>query len=100
MVDTDITEAEERNIELFFNELDNYIKNNILNEYVAYFFYELNKYNFSSLGNTPIKNYINSAIESFTNLNAKDVDLVKVKQILKEKYCLVLIEEPFSLKEI
>ena len=67
MVDTDITEAEERNIELFFNELDN---------------------------------YINSAIESFTNLNAKDVDLVKVKQILKEKYNLVLIEEPFSLKEI
>lgn len=100
MVDTDITEAEERNIELFFYELDNYIKNNILNEYVAYFFYELHKYNFSSLGNTPIKNYINSAIESFTNLNAKDVDLVKVKQILKEKYNLVLIEEPFSLKEI
>ena len=47
-----------------------------------------------------VKNYINSAIESFTNLNAKDVDLVKVKQILKEKYSLVLIEEPFSLKEI
>ena len=46
MVDTDITEAEERNIELFFNELDNYIKNNILNEYVAYFFYVINISNF------------------------------------------------------
>ena len=100
MVDTDITEDEERNIELFFNELDNYIKNNILNEYVAYFFYELHKYNFSSLGNTAIKNYINSAIESFCNLNTKEIDLVKVKLILKEEYNLVLIEEPFSLKEI
>ena len=67
MVDTDITEDEERNIELFFNELDN---------------------------------YINSAIESFCNLNTKDIDLVKVKLILKEEYNLVLIEEPFSLKEI
>ena len=100
MVDTDFIDAEERNIELFFNELDNYIKNNILNEYVAYFFYLLHKYNFSSLGNTPINNYINSAMESFCNLNAEDIDLVKVKQILKEKYNLVLIEEPFSLKEI
>jgi len=99
-LDNDFTEEEDIKIGKFFDEVRNFIKDDFLEEYVAFYIYKLYEYQFPSLYRTPFRHHINSAMENFTSLTYKDIDFIKVKEILKEKYNLIFNEEPFTLQEL
>lgn len=90
--DNDISDEEFDNIVIpFENTINLYIKEKILNEFVAYFIAE--GYNFSSIWNENVDNIINTACEYLTNFNNKDCNKKIIKEILIKKYKLKIIDE-------
>lgn len=69
--------------------LDNYLENKMY-DYVA--FYLAKGYELSALWENKLTNHINSAIDTFSAIQFKNnFDYDRLKQILKEKYSLVIV---------
>ena len=100
--DDELSEEELIKLDMMYDELNDLLKIDFLQEYVALFIQCLHKYKFLEAKTTSLRRHVNSAIDAFNNANYDDVDFEKVKKILKEKYNLELIrEEPYlELKEI
>ena len=88
----DITEESYLDIVIPFNkQIANFIVDSFLNEFVAFYFYK--GYNESAIWNEPVDDIINTACESFVNISKDDCDLKLIKEILKEKYKLEIIND-------
>ena len=82
------------------DDLLNYIKEQYLNDFMAYYLYSYNKCEIKVLTGSLFQQ-VNTAIETFAQLTYEDVDIDKVKSILKEKYNLkIKNEEKIELEEI
>lgn len=79
--------------------LDNYLENKMY-DYVA--FYLAKGYELSALWENKLTNHINSAIDTFSAIQFKNkFDYDRLKQILKEKYSLVIVNnETTTIKNI
>ena len=82
------------------NLIHNYIKNNIINEFVAYDFYI--RYKNNVIWNEPVNNIINSLVDDIIELTkSEDVNIDIVKEILLNKYKIKIVSEiPLYIKEI
>jgi len=101
-LDDEVSEEELIKLDMMYDELSEFLKNEFLQEYVALYIQCLYKYEFLEAKTTSLRRYVNSAIDAFNNASYEDVDFDNVKKILKEKYYLDLIrEEPYlELKEL
>ena len=101
-LDDDYSEEEMIKLDMMYDDLNKFLKTNFLQEYVALYLMCLYKYDFLDEKTTDLVRHINSAIDTFNNVKYNDVNFRKVKQILKQKYNLIIVkEEPYlELKEI
>ena len=84
----------------FVLDCERYIEKNVAAPYIA--FYLAIGYELDTLGISSLRQHFNSAADVF-NSDFENVDKViaDIKQILKEKYKLEIVEEnPLKLKEI
>ncbi len=91
---------DEINQNKFVLDCERFIEENIAAPYIA--FYLARGYELDILGISSLKQHFNSAADVF-NSDFENIDKViaDMKQILKEKYKLEIIEEnPLKLKEI
>lgn len=84
----------------FILECNRFIKDNIAAPYIA--FYLARGYSLDTLGVASLRQHFNSAADVFnSNFENTDKIIADIKQILKEKYLLEIVEEsPLKLKEI
>ena len=91
---------DEINQNKFVLDCERYIEENVAAPYIA--FYLARGYSLDVLGTSSFKQHFNSAADVF-NIYIENTDKVitDIKQILKEKYKLEIVEEnPLKLKEI
>ena len=91
---------DEINQNKFVLDCEHYIEKNVAAPYIA--FYLARGYELDTLGISSLRQHFNSAADVF-NSNFEDTDkiIVDIKQILKEKYLLEIVEEnPLKLKKI
>lgn len=91
---------DEINQNKFVLDCKHYIEENVVAPYIA--FYLARGYSLDTLGIASLKQHFNSAADVF-NSDFEDTDkiITEIKQILKEKYLLEIVEEnPLKLKEI
>ena len=91
---------DEINQDKFVRECEHYIEENVAAPYIA--FYLARGYSLDVLGTSSLKQHFNSAADVF-NIYSENTHKVitDIKQILKEKYKLEIVEEnPLKLKEI
>lgn len=91
---------DEINQNKFVLDCERYIEENVAALYIA--FYLARGYSLNTLGIATLMQHFNSAADVFNN-DFENVDKViaDIKQILKEKYKLEIVEEnPLKLKEI
>lgn len=91
---------DEINQNKFVLDCEHYIEENVAAPYIA--FYLARGHSLNTLGIASLKQHFNSAADVF-NSDFEDTDkiIVDIKQILKEKYLLEIVEEnPLKLKEI
>lgn len=102
LYDDDFNEDEMIKLDMMYDEINSLMKYDFLQEYIALYLQCLYKYDFLKEKTTNLKRHINSAVNAFNNIKDKDIDLEKIKQILKQKYNLKIIkEEPYlELEEI
>ena len=98
----DMTDEELVRLDMMYDEVHALIKPDFIQEYVACYIYALYKYRFLERKTTPLRNHINSCLNDFNIVDYNDIELEKVKKILKEKYKLKIIQEkPYlELEEI
>nr|MBP3259269.1 hypothetical protein [Bacilli bacterium] len=73
----------------FEEAIDNYVKNNFIDEYMAY--YIASGYNMSALFEGSLNGVFNAAIDDLCSIQyGSKEDIEKLKQLLKEKYNLIL----------
>lgn len=91
---------DEINQNKFVRECEHYIEENVAAPYIA--FYLAKSYELDVLGTSTLKQHFNSAADVFNSyFENTDKVIAEIKQILKEKYKLEIIEEnPLTLKEI
>lgn len=91
---------DEINQNKFVLDCERYIEENITAPYIA--FYLARGYELDILGISSLKQHFNSAADVFnSDFENTDKVIADMKQILKEKYKLEIIEEnPLKLKEI
>lgn len=91
---------DEINQNKFVLDCERYIEDNIAAPYIA--FYLARGYELDILGISSLKQHFNSAADVFnSDFENTDKVIADMKQILKEKYKLEIIEEnPLKLKEI
>lgn len=101
-LDDEFSEEQLIRLDMMYDEVNDFLKKDFLQEYIAFYIVCLHKYEFLKLETSSLRRHVNSAIDAFNNARYEDVDFKRVKQILKEKYRLELIrEEPYlELKEI
>lgn len=76
----------------FEKAIDNYIKNNFIDEYMAY--YIAYGYNMSALFEGSLSGVFNAAIDDLCSVHyGSKEDIEKLKQLLKEKYNLILTSD-------
>lgn len=81
------------------DKIINYIKNNILDEYVAYNI--ATYYKNDAIWNEPFELQIISALEDLAQLNVSDCNIQNIKNILKTKHHLnVISDDPIIIDEI
>ena len=91
---------DEINQNKFVLDCEHYIEENVAAPYIA--FYLSRGYELDTLGISSLRQHFNSAADVF-NSDFEDTDkiIAEIKQILKEKYLLEIVEEnPLKLKEI
>lgn len=91
---------DEINQNKFVLDCEHYIEENVVAPYIA--FYLARGYSLDTLGIASLKQHFNSATDVF-NSDFENIDkiITDIKQILREKYLLEIIEEnPLKLKEI
>ena len=77
----------------------NYIKNNILNEFVA--FDIATCYNMDAMWDEPFDTQIKAAVEDLSQLRFADCDKSKIKSILESKYKLrIKNDSPIDIEEV
>lgn len=83
-----------------FNEfIHNHIKDNIINEYIA--FYIASSYEMDALYESSIMLAFGEAVDSLRQVSNMDFDTAIIKELLKEKYNLEIIKEiPLEIKEL
>lgn len=91
---------DEINQNKFVLDCERFIEENIAAPYIA--FYLARGYELDILGMSSLKQHFNSAADVFnSDFENTDKVIADMKQILKEKYKLEIIEEnPLKLKEI
>lgn len=91
---------DEINQNKFALDCKNYIEENVVAPYIA--FYLARGYSLDTLGIGTLKQHFNSATDVFnSDFEYTDKIITEIKQILKEKYLLEIVEEnPLKLKEI
>lgn len=91
---------DEINQNKFVLDCERYIEDNIAAPYIA--FYLARGYELDILGISSLKQHFNSAADVFnSDFENTDKVIADMKQILKKKYKLEIIEEnPLKLKEI
>lgn len=96
----DITDEEFDNIVCpFDDEMRDYVKNNILNQYVA--FYIAEGYRKSAIWECSMDAMVATAIEMLSQYTYKDCDYNKIKELLKVEYDLEVInEKPVQVKDL
>lgn len=96
----DITDEEFDNIVCPFDaEMRDYVKNSILNQYVA--FYIAEGYRKSAIWECSIDAMVNTALEMLNQYDYKDCDYNKIKELLKAEYDLEVINEtPVQVKDL
>ena len=102
LLEDEFSEEEILKLDMMYDEVNELLINDFLQEYIAFYIYCLHKYKFLEAQTTSLRCYVNSAIDAFNNVSYKDVDFAKVEKKLEEKYNLKLIQsEPYlELKEI
>lgn len=87
-----LTEEEFNNIvEPFDNKISDYIKNEIINEYVAY--YITTAFEMDALWDESFRLSCNAAIETLAQFDGESCDLDKIKSILRNKYSINVIQD-------
>lgn len=101
-LDDEFSEEELLKLDMMYDEVNELLINDFLQEYIALYIQCLHKYEFLKSKTTSLRGYVNSAIDAFNNVNYDDVDFQKLKQILNTKYNLdIIMEDPYlELKEI
>lgn len=96
----DITDEEFDNIVCpFDDEMRDYVKNNILNQYVA--FYIAEGYRKSAIWECSMDAMVATAIEMLCQYTYKDCYYNKIKELLKVEYDLEVInEKPVQVKDL
>ena len=91
---------DEINQNKFVLDCEHYIEENVVAPYIA--FYLARGYSLDTLGVASLRQHFNSAADVFnSNFENTDKIIADIKQILKEKYLLEIVEEsPLELKEI
>lgn len=75
----------------FDNKITDYIKNEIINEYVAYYIYTA--FEVDALWDESFRLSCSAAIESLAQLDEESCDLDKIKSILRNKYSINVIQD-------
>lgn len=97
----DILEDEFENVITPFNEhISDYIKTNIINEFIAYDL--ASAYRMNALWNCSYDIQINTACEDLAgSINRDMLDKKEITKLLEEKYKLkVISESPFDIKDL
>lgn len=81
-------------------EIDKYIRDNILYEFIA--FYLARGYELNALWQGSLEAHANSAIESMSGIQFRsNYDYKRLKKVLKDKYgYLIVNDNPLDLKKI
>ena len=83
----------------FDNKLNEYVENNILHQYVAY--YIATAYKMDALWDNKFNLTVYSALDQLAQFTDKDCDMDKIKFILEKEYKLkVVSDDPTDIKEI
>ena len=100
--DDEYSEEDLIKLDMMYDEMQEILVNDFLQEYVAKYIQCLYKYEFLQAETTSLRRHVNSAIDTFNSASYEDVNFEKVSKILKDKYRLKIIrEEPYlELKEI
>ena len=82
----------------FTKNLDNYIEENILLDFIA--FYISSGYEKNALWESSLNRHINTALEYLSNCNSLNVDIDRLKHILEVNYGLKVISlDPLELEK-
>lgn len=97
--DPDYTDEEAKIIEELDYELKEYIVENYLSDFLAFYLYKCNNCKINVLiGN--LQNNLNSGIEMFCQITSSSINVNEVKHILKKKYKLsIKSSNPTELEE-
>lgn len=83
----------------FYNKVDKYVSNNIVNQYLAHFIG--NGYKMSSLWSADLKAIIEHGLNELIESADKGYDIKKVKSILVKDYGLKIIDDnPAKIVEV
>ena len=95
-----VTDDEFDNIICPFDDcIREYVLNNVLNQYIA--FYIAEGYRKSAVWENDMDIIVATAIEMLCQYNKKDCDYSKIKELLKTEYDLEVInEEPVQVKDL
>ncbi len=95
-----ISDEEFNNIsKKFYNKIEKYIGNNIVNQYIAYFIG--NGYKMSSLWSTNLDSMIEYALNELIEYANEGYSIKKVKNLLVKDYGLKIIDDnPIEIVEI
>lgn len=101
-IDDEIEGEELIRLDMMYDEVRALLMPDFVHDYVACYLQALHKYEFLKRKTTPIKNHIYSCLQDFNCVEYEDIELNKIKTILKEKYRLKIVqEEPYlELEEI
>lgn len=95
MIRTDLSELSDEEFDELVLPIDekviDYVKNNFLNEYIAYYLGE--NFNGNALFKEPVETVINGAISLVSQFKYEDCALDKIKRLLKDKYNLELKDD-------
>lgn len=81
----------------FDNKITDYIKNEIINEYVAY--YISTAFEMDALWDESFRLSCSAAIESLAQLDEESCDIDRIKSILKNKYSIKVIQDKPTIIE-
>lgn len=81
----------------FDNKITDYIKNEIINEYVAYYIYTA--FEMDALWDESFRLSCSAAIESLAQLDEEYCDIDRIKSILKNKYSIKVIQDKPTIIE-
>lgn len=100
MVRTDVNEDITKEILLPTTRMiEQYIKENVINDFIADDI--AIKYEMSTIWNSSFDAIINEAIEDLKYINSNLCDKKIIKETLKRKHGLIVVEDnPFNVKEI